>query len=223
MNRAEVQESFRENGYLELDDALGDHELQELRILFDDFILGQKKRYGLTAEMYDLVSGAEALKSVVVDLLGPNVAATLRRHNHASMGVGGDKSEKLHRDVLGPGFVTMIVYLDDALDDNGCTLVIPGSHTWERLPVPQGESGGGTWMDEHYEYADLPKRIVPVKKREGGALLMDGLLFHARGENASGRARRAITLGLIQYPEYLEVRADEAAMLYGERIDRRGV
>ena len=65
--------------------------------------------------------------------------------------------------------------LDDFTEENGATLVVPGSHAEGRNP----------------KYADA-ERAVPVIAPAGTLLFFDGRLWHGTGANTTDRLRRAV-------------------------------
>jgi phytanoyl-CoA hydroxylase len=139
----------------------------------------------------------EALCSPLVlgplaSLLGPNVVLVRNRHNHATLAGSQTKSARLHRDVLqwSRPVVTVLVYLDEATEQAGCTRVIPTSHL---LPFVGTPNDGGTWMDAHHAFADLLDQAVPVPMPAGGVLAVGGLAFHAAGPAPAGTRRVALT------------------------------
>lgn len=141
-------------------------------------------------------------------LLGPNVVYVLNRHNQAAVNGPGTSEPRLHRDVLqwSRGLVTAVVYLEESTVASGCTHLVPGSHFLPFVGVPQPD-GGGTWMDEHVEFADLLDQALPVPVPAGGVLLFDSLAFHTVSANTSDRGRMSLVLGfrsadeLDRYPD----------------------
>ncbi len=199
---------FRNEGYYRLLNAFTKEETKELR----DFVTSEansakidpknpnKKIYGLYDRDPELMKRVIAKKSLIAALIsiaGPNVVFVKNRHNHATINNKlGEPAEGMHRDILQPtrGLITAAVYLQDSVPENGATRIIPGSHEWPYVGVPQ-LNGGGTWMDEHGEYEGLQDQAIPVPMPEGSVLLFNGLIFHGVGHNASGEPRISITLG----------------------------
>ncbi|MEV6976316.1 phytanoyl-CoA dioxygenase family protein [Kitasatospora sp. NPDC093806] len=195
---------FRDLGYLRLPspglpgDLLG--EVAELvRARTARLPTDQAKVYRLyqhdRALMHRLVAHP-ALTGPLTALLGPNVVYVLNRHNQGSLNSPGAQPVRLHRDILQPtrGLLTAVVYFEDATVETGCTWIVPGSHRAPYVGVPQPE-GGGTWMDEHPELAELADQAVPVPVPAGGVLLFDGTVFHTVGANSGGATRTSVVLG----------------------------
>jgi len=90
-----------------------------------------------------------------------------------------------------PCQINLMVYLDDADEENGCLLVVPGSHRTELVPHRTGD-GHGVF------FASLPdmesSRITAVPGRAGTAILFGPLLMHASGPNRSPRPRHSFTV-----------------------------
>ncbi|WIE52873.1 phytanoyl-CoA dioxygenase family protein [Pseudomonas sp. GM17] len=70
-----------------------------------------------------------------------------------------------------------IMALDDFTDDNGATVVIPGSHLWDgRLPTAAEQAA-----------------VLPVVMPKGSVVFFLGTLWHGGGANRSGAPRLALT------------------------------
>jgi hypothetical protein len=84
--------------------------------------------------------------------------------------------------------VDVIWALDDFGDDNGSTIVVPGSCHWARSAPftnrAEREVGGGTF---------LPKLQVTMAR--GSALLFTGATLHGGGENRTQHVRRSVLIG----------------------------
>jgi ectoine hydroxylase-related dioxygenase (phytanoyl-CoA dioxygenase family) len=165
----------------------------------------------------------EALRtSAVVDLLqlilGPNVALLRNRHNHATLNRSGDIPFRLHRDVLqwSRAIITVIVYLEDANVDNGCTYVVPGSQ-FERFAGMPPDGGGGNWAEDHSEYAHLMNQAVPVPMKSGTVLAIDSLVFHSVGINHTDSSRMSITFAIRSVDE-LERETENYDLLCGQWV-----
>ncbi|MGW1175630.1 phytanoyl-CoA dioxygenase family protein [Kitasatospora sp. NPDC002543] len=195
---------FRDLGYLRLPApglprGLLDEAAEAVRVRAVHLPAGQTKVYRLyqhdRALMHRLVAHP-ALTGPLASLLGPNVVYVLNRHNQGSLNAPGAQPVRLHRDILQPtrGLLTVVVYFEDATVDTGCTWIVPGSHRAPYVGVPQPD-GGGTWMDEHPELADLTDQAVPVPVPAGGILLFDATVFHTVGPNTGGTTRTSAVLG----------------------------
>jgi ectoine hydroxylase-related dioxygenase (phytanoyl-CoA dioxygenase family) len=72
--------------------------------------------------------------------------------------------------------VNIMFAIDPFTEDNGATLVAPGTH--QRMEVP--------------DRAYLARNAVPVECAAGAMLIFDSTLWHAAGRNTSGKDRLAI-------------------------------
>ncbi|TWD84576.1 phytanoyl-CoA dioxygenase PhyH [Kribbella amoyensis] len=93
--------------------------------------------------------------------------------------------------------------LDDATIENGCMLVVPGSHAGGGLPH---ESTLDDYVipESHYDL----DAVVPVPMRRGSGLFFHSLVVHATAANTSGKSRRAITMSYFG-AEHRHVGAEE--------------
>lgn len=204
---------FRDMGYLRLPGVLDVEQTSVLR----EFVLREKQKedeqrrvkgedpvvklYSLYDRNPSLIGGLithPMLLDALRGLLGPNIVFVKNRHNHTTVNdAHGTKSEaRLHRDILQPtrGLLTAAFYLEESTLENGCTNILPGSHNFPYVGVPQ-PNGGGTWMDEHNEYEGLAHQALAVPMPEGSVLLFNGLAFHSVGHNQSGKTRISMTFG----------------------------
>jgi ectoine hydroxylase-related dioxygenase (phytanoyl-CoA dioxygenase family) len=89
-----------------------------------------------------------------------------------------------------PCQLNCMVYLDDADEENGCLLVVPGSHRLGLVPHEISATHGAF-------YAGLPDVDVsaakPVVGRAGTAIVFGPLLWHGSGPNRSSRPRHSYT------------------------------
>lgn len=95
-----------------------------------------------------------------------------------------------------PDMCSVMVFLDRAALDNGCLLVIPGSHRGGRLPHRRdGDTGGGLKQvflpAESVASLCRGREPLPIEAAPGDVLWFDCNLAHASGHNLSPRHRRA--------------------------------
>ncbi len=96
-----------------------------------------------------------------------------------------------------PLVVTVFYLLTDFTADNGCTLVVPGSH---KIPTPEygvirddkPQVGGRPAWDRHL-FSDIAPEVtkdaIPVEAPAGTAFIFEGRTWHAGGINTSGELR----------------------------------
>ncbi len=100
-----------------------------------------------------------------------------------------------------PIMVTVFYLLTDFTYDNGCTLVVPGSHKIPtpvygvvRPELPPQPNGRPAWDRALYSglAPEVTKNAVPVEAPAGTAFIFEGRLWHAAGINTSGELRAHI-------------------------------
>ena len=121
----------------------------------------------------------------------------------------GEGQQILHSDVprLHPTdwrVVNSMIMLDDMTPDNGPTRVVPGSHKWVPLNVPEVNMGEVT----HVEVTDADRRIIPADSyathpkevrltgKAGSVAVINGSIWHGGTRNDSGAPRRVLHLAI---------------------------
>ncbi len=152
----------------------------------------------------DPATGAEAVESYALTHAARRVELTVHREDHP-LGTAGAAYAALHHLSDAPAAVVLpadtlfpVSQLPSAVaahrSPTCCTWIVPGSHRAPYVGVPQPD-GGGTWMDEHPELAELAEQAVPVPAPAGGVLLFDGTVLHTVGANSGGSTRTSVVLG----------------------------
>jgi ectoine hydroxylase-related dioxygenase (phytanoyl-CoA dioxygenase family) len=91
-----------------------------------------------------------------------------------------------------PGFVTCMLYLNDADAGNGCLEVAPGSHLNGLLPFVTSRE-----TKFAYRVSQEPAgRVVRIEAPAGTAIFFGPLLLHRSAANASERQRRSISIAM---------------------------
>jgi ectoine hydroxylase-related dioxygenase (phytanoyl-CoA dioxygenase family) len=241
MHTPAIQRFFRNTGYYRVPGVLEKPAIRGLNEMLDrEFDRPSPKHKTITAaggsavKLYGILQrpvigealvselrASEPLQDAAEALLGPNVALTLNRHNHATNNLAGDQTVRMHRDVLqwSRNIVSAIVFLDPARAETGATVLVPGSHLEPFVGVSQPD-GGGTWMDEHAEFAHLADQAMAIEVDAGDALLFDGTLFHTAGYNRTSERRRSLALGFKALDELVPPQPATELVLYGEHLYR---
>lgn len=97
------------------------------------------------------------------------------------------------------GHLTCWIGLDDARADNGCLHYVPGSHTWELLPIT-GLAGDMDAIRQALtpdQFARL-ERSTPIELKRGEATFHHPLLIHGSFANDTERPRRATVLNVFR-------------------------
>ena len=95
--------------------------------------------------------------------------------------------------------LTCWIGLDDSTQDNGCLYYVPGSHTWDLLPIT-GLAGDmdairSVLSTSQWEQFQNP---VAVELKAGECSFHHPLMVHGSYENRTDRARRAAVLNLVR-------------------------
>ncbi len=161
------------------------------------------------------------LQRPLISLLGPNIELLLSRHNHATRNLAGDFRFALHRDTLqwSRNFITALIYLEEATTERGATHVVPGSHLLPFAEVQDAPVGGqtSTWAASHAQYDHVRRQALPVPMPAGGVLLIDSLLFHSVGINATASTRLSMTFAFHSVDENRDTVRGEHLLLCGDR------
>ncbi len=107
------------------------------------------------------------------------------------------------------GSINTFLALDDFTEDNGATVVVPGTHQKTNVP------------SEAYCRRNSVKALGPA----GSMLLFDSTLLHAAGQNTSGRDRLAINQQFTrsyfkQQLDYVRALSDETLSILPERTQQ---
>uniref|UniRef100_A0A0G4EY04 Fe2OG dioxygenase domain-containing protein n=1 Tax=Chromera velia CCMP2878 TaxID=1169474 RepID=A0A0G4EY04_9ALVE len=191
-------DAYQRDGYVILPDVFSKEELQALqrdsKRILDEASLGENDFYGKsTRRAYNLLAKTRTLDQFLIcDRVDTLVRALLPPNSLLGVmqmiGIGpGETAQKLHFDqqfgnshpVRDDGanakLVNFIVAIDDFTEDNGATVIVPGSHLWPVTRVPSPSD---------------PR--MPLTMRAGSVCCFSGRLWHGGGENRTSRERRAV-------------------------------
>ena len=213
--QAEIN-AYHENGYLVVNNVLNDAEVQELRKVTDYFV-DQSRAFSEHTDVFDLEPGHTAaeprlrrLKSpvqqheiydqimrhagildIVEELMGPGVRTNGNKLNMKSPQFGSPI--EWHQDWAfyphtNDDLLAVGVCMDDCLVENGCMLVIPGSHKGPILDHNQDGHFCGA-VTEEVKNAD---EAVPMEVYAGGISLHHVRTLHASALNTSPYPRRLL-------------------------------
>ncbi len=161
------------------------------------------------------VASSDVVLHLLQSLLGPNIEVVRNRHNHATLNLASRNSDYLHRDVRqwSRPLVTVIFYLEETTIENGCTVMIPGSHLLPGLPVLHGIE-----KQDWVEKSGIVDQGVPVPMPAGGMVVIDSLIFHRIGTNHTDGSRMSVTFGYRSVDELAGVEDPKALLIRGERV-----
>ena len=213
--------SFRENGYLVVEDALSPYEVDALRnetvricrgelgnvsglppILPDDSNDDVIQRtlcvhfpHKISEVMFDFLAH-ETIVDLWTKVIGPNVKSMQSMLFIKSAGKPG---QAWHQD---EGFIptrdrslnAAWIALDDATVENGCLWVIPGSHKHGVIwPFKEHDDERFDCVTEAFDFPYTDADAVPVEAKAGSIVFFNGYLLHRSLPNvAAGGFRRAL-------------------------------
>lgn len=142
---------------------------------------------------FDELLRSDAILDIVESVLGPDIRALGSKLNIKS-GSGGSAVE-WHQDFAfhphtNDDVVAVGVAFDDSTTENGCLMVVPGSHTGPILDHHQDGSFIGA-VNPDSAPVDL-SRAVPVLVGAGGVSIHHGRTLHGSTINRSERPRRLL-------------------------------
>lgn len=216
---------FRHNGFLKLKNRLPGEQVEKLRNAIWRNILEEvepavRDREGRIVRLSGIVDRdpvfcETATCPLVLDplesLLGPNIELIKNRHNHATLRLASeDRPERMHRDVRqwSRTIFTVIFYLQETTVENGCTLVVPGSH---HFPGVDGR------LYDEARTRRLLDQAVPVPMPEGGMLVIDSMIMHGVGQNRTDGTRMSMTMGYHSVDEIADLENPHRMLVRGER------
>ena len=139
---------------------------------------------------YNDVMRNSSMVDMVADLIGANV-----KYHHCKINLklpGSHTVVAYHQDFsytphTNDDIVTALLMLDDVSEENGCLMVVPGSHRGPQYSLFDGATFTG-FVDPEQERA-LKAREVAVTGKAGDVCLMHTRLLHGSAPNLSDRPR----------------------------------
>jgi phytanoyl-CoA hydroxylase len=209
---------YRTEGFLVVDGVLTPAQLTAGRAVIDEFIEQSRAVAGNDAvfdleddhtpqrphlrrikspakahPFFDELLRSDAILDLVESVLGPDIRALGSKLNLKS-GDGGSAVE-WHQDFAfhphtNDDVVAVGIAFDDCTIDNGCLMVVPGSHSGPILDHHQNGTFVGA-IDPVTAPVELD-RAVPVLMSAGGVSLHHGRTLHGSTANRSTRPRRLL-------------------------------
>lgn len=147
--------------------------------------------------VFEELARKPALLDIVADLVGPGIRLHGNKLNMKSAEYGS--AVEWHQDFAfyphtNDDLLAVGIALDDCLPENGCMLMLPGSHHGPILDHHQDGYFVGA-VDPQREELDL-SRAVHVPVHAGGITLHHCRTLHASAINSSSRPRRLFLLEL---------------------------
>jgi phytanoyl-CoA hydroxylase len=234
------KEQFDRDGYCLVDDVFSESELQEIEDFFEAY-----KRSGGTAfeggAAYEEIDPAKRQvramhphrysRKAMAWFTHPNVAAVLEALlGRPALGAQtmyyykppGAKGQGMHQDnfyLLSSPATCIAAWtaVDDAMLDNGCLHVVPGSH---RGGILCPETKTERWMgygDSHISKFPREAKPIPVPVRRGQTMFFGGNLIHGSGPNRTPDRFRRTFIG-----HYVDEATETLAKFYHPIVNMAG-
>jgi ectoine hydroxylase-related dioxygenase (phytanoyl-CoA dioxygenase family) len=213
-------EQYRRDGYLVVEQVLGDGQIEALRRVADEWVEASRtvgvngdvfdlepghsyyqpqvrriKNPALNSQVYDAVMRHPDLLDIVAQLIGPDIRYQGTKMNMKPAGSGSPV--EWHQDWAfyphtNDDILAVGVVIDDMRLDNGCLMVAPGSHCGPVLD----HHAAGRFVGSIDPAAIDPTSCVPLEAGAGAITIHHVRLLHGSAPNTSGDPRR---LFLIEY------------------------
>lgn len=214
--------SYHENGFLAVERVFTDTEMRRAREVVDELV-EQSRAVTSHTDVYDLepthtpetprvrrlkapiaahpyfetLARKEALLDLVAALLGPAIRMHGNKLNMKAAEYGS--AVEWHQDFAfyphtNDDLLAVGIALDDCLPENGCMLMVPGSHRWPILDHHQEGYFVGA-IDPGALGIDL-EAAVPVPVHAGGVTLHHCRTLHGSKPNTSPQPRRLFLVEL---------------------------
>lgn len=221
LSRAQIDE-YHERGFLAIEDVLPGRLIEQARAVVADFVEQSRGvtehtavfdlEPGHTREaprvrrlkepcaihpVFEQISRCDAILDIVTALIGPGIRYQGSKLNLKAAAFGSPV--EWHQDFAfyphtNDDLLAVGVALDDCTLENGCLLMIPGSHRWPILDHHQDGVFVGA-VDVEREGVDV-SHPAAVTVRAGGITLHHTRMLHASAPNTSPLPRRLLLLQL---------------------------
>ena len=224
LSPAEQRAFYTEQGYLVFPELLDAAELAQLRSALASVLIGAdgltepNDTFSITRtddggcsvrRIFDPIVHHEAFRDLVVNpkildvvenLIGPNIQL-----HHTKLNLKPPSSREArfewHQDY--PFFphtnfdlLAVMIYLDDATEDNGCLTIVPGSHNWGPRNHLFAKDGAFSSRLEDESTVEDPAHWLKVPVPAGGMELHHCNMLHSSTANRGTKPRSAM---VIQY------------------------
>ena len=219
LSPAEI-ERYDRDGYLVVEHVVAPEQIVALRQMADDWVEASRdvevngdvfdlepghsrdrpqvrriKNPAALNEVYDSVMRSAAILDLVEQLIGPDIRFQGTKLNMKSAGVGSPV--EWHQDWgfyphTNDDLLAVGVVIDDMTVDNGCLLVMPGSHKGPVLDHHANAMFVGSVAPGLIDVAGC----VPIEASAGSITIHHARMLHGSAPNTSGRPRR---LFLVEY------------------------
>jgi ectoine hydroxylase-related dioxygenase (phytanoyl-CoA dioxygenase family) len=186
-----------ERGYVVIEDAVGPTVLAAARDALDRLLAatphGRNDFEGFdTRRVYGLLAKTRALDPLVLHPVVLEVCDRLLQDYLLSAAVAieigpGETAQTIHHDdAVYPlprphpeVLVSTMWAFDDFVPENGATVVLPGSHRWDSVAIPEGTEAGS------------------IEMPAGSVAIYLGALLHGGGANTTAHTRLGLTIEYV--------------------------
>ncbi|MEE3257988.1 MAG: phytanoyl-CoA dioxygenase family protein [Candidatus Latescibacterota bacterium] len=217
-------ESYRQNGFLAVDDLLDPDELATWRLAVDQAVAETVAQDSASRDVRHNQAGADnyykrvfvqcvnlwkthdPVKALVLDTRLGQMAAEISGasgvrlfHDHALIKAPWANPTNFHIDnpmdpYHSPQATMLWIALDDSTLQNGCLYFLPGSHQTSRVDI-SGTLGQAGIGDLIDDYPEWAAIDPrPVEVNAGAGIFISGMVAHAAGPNMTLRPRRAFAM-----------------------------
>ena len=216
MLTAEQIAFYHENGYIVVENVISDDELTALQRVTDEFVarsrafsqhnemfdleknhsperprLRRIKNPNQHHEVYDQTLRHKGILDIVEQLIGPGV-----RFNNAKLNMkepDHGSAVEWHQDWAfyphtNDDILAVGVAIDDMTEENGCMLMVPGSHTGELHSHHENGVFVGAVSDPDF----APRNLAKCQVKAGGISIHHARTLHASTPNHSTNPRRLL-------------------------------
>lgn len=211
---------YHNNGFLTVENVLSDDEVQRLRQVTDEFVdksraitendaifdlepnhtadnprLRRLKNPIEHHDFYNQILNHDAILEIVQQLIGKGLRTNGNKLNMKPPSHGS--AVEWHQDWAfyphtNDDLLAVGIAIDDMTEENGCMLMVPGSHKTELISHHQDGVFVGAVADPEFK----PDHIAKVLVKAGGISLHHARTLHASTPNHSTKPRRLL---LFQY------------------------
>ena len=211
---------YHENGYLTVENVLSADELAALRQVTDEFVqrsralrahddifdlepdhsaekprLRRIKNPVLHHEVYDQALRHPGILAIIEQLIGPGLRSNGNKLNMKEPDHGS--AVEWHQDWAfyphsNDDLLAVGVAIDDMTEDNGCMLMVPGSHRGQL----HSHHENGVFVGAVSEPGFQPRQVAKCLVKAGGISIHHARTLHASTPNHSSKPRRLL---LFQY------------------------
>lgn len=195
-----LKDSFDRDGYVVLKNLFSDQEILELKkeaikVLKEKEVGKEGVYVGMAAASPVFATAAvkQELVGALKEVIGDKIV--FLSDKIVFKDASTDFGSPWHQDYPyweGSHKFSVWIALDDAIPENGCLRIVPGSHLLGDIRH-NGDASDGLGFGNRLRDEDIdPSQILDLPASKGDAIIFHDLLFHASYSNKSGKDRWAL-------------------------------